>query len=346
MTQRVIRIRGARTNNLKNLDVDLRRGRLTVFVGVSGSGKSSLVFDTVAAEAGHQLNETYPPFTRNRLPKWTRPETDEIEGLSPVVVIDQRRIGGNARSTVGTVTDTWTYLRLLYSRVGSPYVGESNHFSFNDPAGMCPACSGLGEVVVSAVDRFLDLDRSLSQGAILLPGFGDGGYWHSLYTGEGGFDADTPLRDWTEAERAALLHGGEHEGVVARFERIYLHTSDHLSDRKRETIARFTRSQPCPECHGDRLNAAARTATVLGRTIGELARMEITELAGLVPRVDDPAVAPVVAALTDRLRAMVTIGLGYLHLGRATTTLSGGESQRVKTVKHLGSSLVEMVYVF
>ncbi|MEZ7124489.1 ATP-binding cassette domain-containing protein [Nonomuraea sp. AD125B] len=353
-----IRIRGARTNNLKNLDVDLQRGRLTVFAGVSGSGKSSLVFDTIAAEAGHQLNETFPPFTRNRLPRWTRPETDEIAGLSPVVLIDQRRIGGNARSTVGTITDAWTYLRLLFSRVGTPYVGESNRFSFNDPAGMCPSCSGLGEIVVSAVERFLDLDKSLADGAILLPGFGHGGYWYSQYADIGAFDPATPLRDWTPDERAALLYGGEHaarlgvrppkdyEGVVERFERIYLHTSDDLSDRKRETIERFTRSQTCPDCHGDRLNEAARTATVLGRTIGEMARMEITELADLVEEVSDPAVAPVVAALGDKLRAMITIGLGYLHLGRATPTLSGGESQRVKTVKHLGSSLVEMLYVF
>ncbi|MEV0627613.1 excinuclease ABC subunit UvrA [Nonomuraea wenchangensis] len=353
-----IRIRGARTNNLKNLDVDLQRGRLTVFAGVSGSGKSSLVFDTIAAEAGHQLNETFPPFTRNRLPRWTRPETDEIGGLSPVVLIDQRRIGGNARSTVGTITDAWTYLRLLFSRAGTPHVGESNRFSFNDPAGMCPSCSGLGEIVVSAVERFLDLDRSLAEGAILLPGFGNGGYWYTQYADIGAFDTGTPLRDWTPDERAALLYGGEHaarlgtrppkdyEGVVERFERIYLHTSDDLSDRKRETIERFTRSETCPDCRGDRLNEAARTATVLGRTIGDLARMEITELAALVEEVRDPAVAPVVAALGDKLRAMITIGLGYLHLGRATTTLSGGESQRVKTVKHLGSSLVEMLYVF
>ncbi|MEV5555346.1 excinuclease ABC subunit UvrA [Nonomuraea wenchangensis] len=353
-----IRIRGARTNNLKNLDVDLQRGRLTVFAGVSGSGKSSLVFDTIAAEAGHQLNETFPPFTRNRLPRWTRPETDEIGGLSPVVLIDQRRIGGNARSTVGTITDAWTYLRLLFSRAGTPHVGESNRFSFNDPAGMCPTCSGLGEIVVSAVERFLDLDRSLAEGAILLPGFGNGGYWYTQYADIGAFDPGTPLRDWTPDERAALLYGGEHaarlgtrppkdyEGVVERFERIYLHTSDDLSDRKRETIERFTRSETCPDCRGDRLNEAARTATVLGRTIGDLARMEITELAALVEEVRDPAVAPVVAALGDKLRAMITIGLGYLHLGRATATLSGGESQRVKTVKHLGSSLVEMLYVF
>ncbi|GAB3137706.1 excinuclease ABC subunit UvrA [Micromonospora sonneratiae] len=358
MPEHAIRIRGARTNNLKHLDVDIPRGRLVVFVGVSGSGKSSLVFETIAAEAGYQLNETFPPFVRNRLPKWARPEAEKIEGLSPVVVIDQRRIGGNARSTVGTITDTWTYLRLLFSRISSPHMGESNHFSFNDPAGMCPTCSGLGEVVVSAVDRFLDLDRSLAQGAILLPGFGNGSYWYSQYADIGSFECDTPLRDWTEAEREALLYGGEHaaclgtrppkdyEGVVERFERIYLHTADNLSDRKRETISRFTRSGICPDCHGDRLNEASRTATVLGHPIGELARMEVTELVGLLERVTDPAVAPVVAALTERLRAMISIGLGYLHLGRATTSLSGGESQRIKTVKHLGSSLIEMLYVF
>ncbi|WP_336208207.1 excinuclease ABC subunit UvrA [Nonomuraea sp. LPB2021202275-12-8] len=358
MQKRTIRIRGARTNNLKSLDVDIPRGQLVVFAGVSGSGKSSLVFDTIAAEAGHQLNETFPPFARNRLPKWTRPEADEIKGLSPVVVVDQRRIAGNARSTIGTITDAWTYLRLLFSRISSPHVGESNHFSFNDPVGMCPTCAGLGEVVVSAVDRFLDLDKSLAQGGILLPGFGNGGYWYAQYADIGSFDADTPLRDWTEGEREALLYGGEHaarlgtrppvdyEGIVERFERIYLHTSDNLSDRKQETIARFTHAEICHDCHGDRLNEAGRTATVLGYTIGEMARMEVTELADVVEQVADPAGAPVAAALRDRLGAMVTMGLGYLHLGRATTSLSGGESQRIKTVKHLGSSLIEMLYVF
>jgi len=358
MSQRSIRVRGARTNNLKSLDVDVPRGRVVVFAGRSGSGKSSLVFDTIAAEAGYQLNETFPPFARNRLPKWARPEVDRIDGLSPVVVVDQRRMGGNARSTVGTATDAWTYLRLLLSRLSTPHVGESNRFSFNHPAGMCPTCSGLGEVVVSAVDRFLDLDRSLRTGAILLPGFGDGGYWYSRYADIGAFDVDTPLRDWSRAERDALLFGGEHaarlgtrppkdyEGVVERFERIHLRTSDDLSDRKREAIARFTRSAVCPECRGDRLNEAARTAELLGRTPGELARVEIGELAALVAGVTDASVAPVVAALADRLAALVTVGLGYLHLGRATTTLSGGESQRIKTVKHLGSSLVELLYIF
>jgi excinuclease UvrABC ATPase subunit len=358
MSQRKIKIRGARTNNLKSLDVDVARGQLVVFVGVSGSGKSSLVFDTIAAEAGYQLNETFPPFVRNRLPKWVRPEVEQIDGLSPVVVIDQRRIGGNARSTVGTITDAWTYLRVLFSRLSTPRVGESNHFSFNDPAGMCTTCSGLGEVVVSAVDRFLDLDKSLKDGAILLPGFGNGRYWYSQYADIGTFDADTPLREWTQTERDALLFGGEHaarlgtkfpksyEGVVERFERIYLQTSDNLSDRKRETLARFTRSTVCPDCNGDRLNEASRTATVLGFTIGEMARLEINELAEMVATVTEANVAPVVAALKARLDALITIGLGYLHLGRATTTLSGGEAQRIKTVKHLGSSLVEMLYIF
>lgn len=357
MAERSITLRQIRTNNLTGVDVDVPRNRLVVFVGVSGSGKSSLVFDTIAAEAGYQLNETFPPFARNRLPKWTRPDVEHIEGLTPVIVIDQRRIGGNARSTVGTITDAWTYLRLLFSRLGRPHVGESNHFSFNDPAGMCPTCSGLGEVVVSAVELFLDLDRSLANGAIRLPGFGNGGYWYSQYADIGSFDADTPLRQWSQAERDALLYGGQaaaalgrklpkgYEGVVERFERIYLHTSDSLSERKQDTIRSFTRAKTCPECTGDRLNKAARTATVVGHTIGEMSRMEITELVPLIGTITPGPVAPVVAALTARLEAMITIGLGYLTLSRATITLSGGESQRIKTVKHLGSSLTEMTYV-
>ncbi|MGW1341547.1 ATP-binding cassette domain-containing protein [Kribbella sp. NPDC002412] len=357
MADRSITIRQARTNNLDGLDLVVPRNQLVVFVGRSGSGKSSLVFDTIAAEAGFQLNETFPPFARNRLPKWTRPEVEHIDGLTPVIVIDQRRIGGNARSTVGTITDAWTYLRLLFSRLSEPHVGESNRFSFNDPTGMCPTCHGLGEIVVSAVDRFLDLDKSLAGGAIRLPGFGNGGYWYSQYADIGTFEVDTPLRDWTASEREALLYGGQaaadlghkppkdYEGVVERFERIYLRTSDNLSERKQDTIRKFTKSETCPDCAGDRLNEAARTATVDGHTIGQLARLEITELLDVVRKIDTRSVGPVVAALTARLEAMVTIGLGYLALSRATTTLSGGESQRIKTVKHLGSSLTEMTYV-
>ncbi|TDD48465.1 excinuclease ABC subunit UvrA [Kribbella antibiotica] len=355
--ERAITLRQARTNNLAGLDLDVPRNQLVVFVGRSGSGKSSLVFGTIAAEAGFQLNETFPPFARNRLPKWARPDVEHIDGLTPVIVIDQRRIGGNARSTVGTVTDAWTYLRLLFSRLSEPYVGESNRFSFNDPSGMCPACSGLGEVMVSAVDRFLDLDKSLAEGAIQLPGFGPGKYWYAQYSDIGSFTVDTPLREWSAGDRKALLYGGraaadlgrrppkDYEGVVERFERIYLHTADNLSERKQETIRRFTRSDTCPECGGDRLAKDSRTATVRGRTIGELARWEITELLEFVREIEVPAVAPVVSALIARLHAIVTIGLGYLALARATTSLSGGESQRIKTVKQLGSSLTELTYV-
>ncbi|MFC9994224.1 ATP-binding cassette domain-containing protein [Nocardia sp. NPDC127526] len=356
--RRAIRIRAARTNNLRGIDIDVPRNSLVVFVGVSGSGKSSLVFDTIAAEAGYQVNETYPPFVRNRLPRWSRPEVDAIDGLSPVVVIDQKRLGGNARSTVGTITDTYSYLRLLFSRASEPYVGESNHFSFNDRAGMCPTCSGLGETIVTDVDSVLDLDKSLAQGAILLPGFGNGQFWYRQYADIGSFDASTPLRDWSADERHALLYGGEaaarlgtrppkdYEGVINRFERIYLHTADNPSERKQAVVERFTHSRTCLECHGERLDEAARTARVLGRTIIEMSRMEIGELADLIPGVTASNVAPVVAALHDRLTALADIGLGYLSLARPTTTLSGGESQRIKTVKHLGNSLTEMLYVF
>ncbi|MBL1076578.1 excinuclease ABC subunit UvrA [Nocardia sp. 2] len=356
--QRAITIRAARTNNLRGIDIDVPRNSLVVFAGVSGSGKSSLVFDTIAAEAGYQVNETYPPFVRNRLPRWSRPEVDAIDGLSPVVVIDQKRLGGNARSTVGTITDTYSYLRLLFSRVSEPYVGESNHFSFNDPAGMCQTCSGLGERVTTDVNTFLDLDKSLEQGAILLPGFGNGQYWYRQYADIGAFDAQTPLREWTPAQRDALLYGGEaaarlgrklprdYQGVVQRFERIYLLTSDNPSERKQEVLQRFTHAQTCPDCGGERLKEQARTARVLGRTIVEMSRMEIEDLVELVAGVREPKVAPVVAALRERLTALTDIGLGYLSLARPTTTVSGGESQRIKTIRHLGSSLTEMLYVF
>ncbi|WP_353114628.1 excinuclease ABC subunit UvrA [Microbacterium sp.] len=354
----VIRIRGARTNNLQALDIDIPRGRLVAFVGLSGAGKSSLVFETIAAEAGYQLGETFPPFVRNRMPKWSRPPVDSISGVSPVVVIDQRRIGGNARSTVGTVTDAWTYLRLLFSRLSEPHVGDSTAFSFNDPKGMCPTCAGLGEVVTSAVEKFLDPDLSLEQGAIRVPGFGHGGYFYRQYADIGSFDIAVPLRDWSEDERQALLYGGDaaarlrrrppkdYEGIVPRFERIHLHTGDEVSERKAAVVKEFTRAAPCPDCRGDRLNAEARSARVGGRTIVELAQLEVAELVEVVQGIGAPEVAPAVHALVQRLDALVAIGLGYLHLGRSTPSLSGGESQRIKTVKHLGSSLTQMLYVF
>jgi excinuclease UvrABC ATPase subunit len=358
MTDVRIRVVGAREHNLRNVTVTLPRRAITVFTGVSGSGKTSLVFDTIAAEAQRQVNETFTAFVRNRLPSYGRPDVDAIENLSPVVVINQRRLGGNARSTVGTITDIYALLRLLFSRAGDPQLGESNAFSFNDPAGMCLGCRGIGRVVTADVDTFLDLDRSLQDGAILLPGFGSGQYWYKQYADIGSFDARTPLRDWTPDERAALIHGGEaaarlgrrlpkdYQGLLERFMRIYIHTDGEPSSRKQAIVDRFTTSVVCPDCLGRRLNAAALGVRVAGHTIAECTAMEVSDLIPVISRVDHPPSAPVVQSLHDRLEALAGIGLGYLSLGRATTTLSGGESQRIKMVRHLGSSLTEMLYVF
>jgi excinuclease UvrABC ATPase subunit len=358
MQQGQIRVLGARQHNLKDVSLTVPRRAITAFTGVSGSGKTSLVFDTIAAEAQRQLNETFTAFVRNRLPRYGRPDVDMIEGLSPVVVINQRRLGGSARSTVGTITDIYALLRLLFSRAGTPQVGESNVFSFNDPAGMCPRCSGIGRVVMPDVDTFLDLDRSLEDGAILLPGFGNGQYWYRQYADIGSFDAGTPLGAWSPEEREALLYGGEaaarlgrrppkdYEGLLERFTRIFIHTEGEVSARKQAVIDRFTTSQLCPDCRGERLNELARSVRVAGHTITECTAMEVADLVPVIAGVDHPASAPVVQSLVERLEALAGIGLGYLSLGRATTTLSGGESQRIKMVRHLGSSLIEMLYVF
>ncbi|MFW5416416.1 excinuclease ABC subunit UvrA [Nocardiopsis sp. CNT-189] len=358
MPNDAIRITGARQHNLKGFDLTVPRRAITAFTGVSGSGKTSLVFDTIAAEARRQLNETFTAFVRNRLPSAGRPDVDLIENLSPVVVIDQRRLGGNARSTVGTITDIYTLLRLLFSRAGTPPIGESNRFSFNDPAGMCPRCSGIGRVVLPDTSAFLDPDRSLEEGAILLPGFGSGQYWYRQYADIGLFDPAAPLREWTEEQREALLYGGEaaarlgsrapkdYEGLVERFTRVYIHAEGEASEHKQAVTERFTTSRTCPDCGGHRLNGAARSVRLHGRTIMDCTAMEVSDLAREVRRTDAPGAEPVVESLAERLEALAGIGLGYLSLDRPTTTLSGGESQRIKTVRHLGSSLTEMLYVF
>jgi excinuclease UvrABC ATPase subunit len=353
-----IRVTGARQHNLKRLDVTIPRRAITAFTGVSGSGKTSLVFDTIAAEAQRQLNETFPTFVRNRLPRYGRPEVDSIENLSPVVIIDQRRLGGNVRSTVGTITDIYALLRLLFSRAGDPQVGESNVFSFNDPAGMCPRCSGIGRVVTPNVQSFLDPDRSLAEGGILLPGFSNTQYWYKQFADTRLFDPAKKLRDWSRRERDALLYGGEaarrlsaqaprdYEGLVDHFTRIYIHSEGEASARKQAVVERFTSSVVCPDCQGQRLNALARSVRVAGHTITQCTAMEVSELLPLIANIEHVAAGPVVASLAERLAALVDIGLGYLSLSRATTTLSGGESQRIKMVRHLGSSLTEMLYVF
>lgn len=356
--QRTIRVVGARQHNLRDLHVELPRGAITAFTGVSGSGKTSLVFDTIAAEAQRQLNETLSAFARNRLPTFGRPAVDEIANLSPVVVVGQRRIGGNARSTVGTITDTYSLLRLLFSRAGGPDAGPANGFSFNDPAGMCQECSGMGRVVRAATERFVDPERSLRNEAILLPGFRRGQYRYGHYIGFRLFDADLPVGEWSALERAALIDGGpavqrlgkpvadDYEGLAELFVRLYIHSEDGLTPRKQKVLDRFSTAVDCPECGGARLNARARSIRVAGATIVECAAMEVAQLLALLGDADVGPAAPVAESLVARLRSLDRIGVGYLSLDRPTSSLSGGESQRIKLVRHLGNSLTEMIYVF
>ncbi|WP_030340871.1 ATP-binding cassette domain-containing protein [Streptomyces californicus] len=360
--QRDIVITGARENNLRDVSLRVPKGRITVFTGVSGSGKSSVVFDTIAVESQRQLNETFTSFLRNRLPKYERPHVESVEDLSVAIVIDQKPLGGNVRSTVGTATDIWSVIRVLFSRCGTPSAGGATAYSFNDPAGMCPECDGVGRTVHLDLDRAIDWSKSLNEGALLLPGLSVGSWEWSLYGGSGRFDNDLPLAEFGEEDRRLLLHGSgftvrvdmrtasadmRFEGVVTRFERLYLkRDTAALSEKRREAAARFTVERVCGACDGARLNAAALATRVDGLSPADYARLEISELIGVLERIDDPVGGPVAAAARERLERLAGIGLGYLNLGRETTTLSGGEGQRLKMVRHLGSSLTGLTFVF
>ncbi|GLF98404.1 excinuclease ABC subunit UvrA [Streptomyces yaizuensis] len=361
-TERGIVIEGARENNLRDVSLTIPKNRITVFTGVSGSGKSSLVFDTIAVESQRQLNETFTSFIRNRLPKYERPRVDGIEELSVAVVVDQKPVGGNARSTVGTMTDIFPVIRVLFSRHGVPSAGPATAYSFNDPTGMCPGCDGLGRSVHLDVDKAIDRSKSLQEGALLLPGLGVGGWEWQLYAGSGHFDVDKPLGAYSPDEWELLLHGTSgrvrvttrtgsadlrYEGVVNRFTRLHLkRDTDTLSEKRREAADRFVVQRPCGTCGGARLNAAALATRIDGLGIADYARMEVADLVEVVGRIDDPVAGPVAAAARERLLRLVDIGLGYLSLDRETTTLSGGEAQRLKTVRHLGSSLTGLTFVF
>lgn len=354
-----IEIRGARVNNLRNVDLSIPKNRLVVFTGVSGSGKSSLVFDTVAVESQRQLNETFSWFVRNRLPAYEKPEVDDLANLGAAVVVDQKPVGGNARSTVGTMTDIFPVLRVLFSRYGTPSAGYSYAYSFNDPAGMCPACDGLGRAVRLDLDAFLDEDRSLEEGAIRFPMFGVGTWQWQIYARSGTFDPAKPVRDYTPAERELLLHGKgfkvdvhgkngtlnkvDYEGVVDRFTRLYLRRDlSGLAARTREAVRACVVEATCAACGGARLNEAALRTTIGPHTIADYARMEVTDLIGVLDGQDNPVAATAAASL----RRVERMGLGYLALERETSTLSGGEAQRLKMVRHLGSALTGMTYVF
>jgi excinuclease ABC A subunit len=360
LDQEYIEIRGARENNLKDVSLRIPKRKITIFTGVSGSGKSSIVFDTIATEAQRLLNENFSTFIRNFLPRFSQPEADAIENLSMAVVVDQKRMGGGSHSTMGTITDIYSLLRLLYSRIGEPHVGFSNAFSFNDPQGMCPECNGLGQKMGVRSDDFLDMDKSLNEGAVQAPIFSS---WEKdSYPASGFFDNDKKLRDYSDEEMELLLHGkdlkyklqiGSNEmnasyvGVIERFNRSYIKRDiKTLSERTQKAVAPYLTMQPCPLCHGARLSQAALSSKINGRNIAELASMEVGDLIGVVRQIEGPVAAPMVATLTERLGHLVDIGLEYLSLNRETDTLSGGESQRVKIVKHLSSSLVDVMYIF
>jgi excinuclease ABC A subunit len=363
MSQEYITIRGARENNLKNVSLRVPKRKITVFTGVSGSGKSSIVFDTIAAEARRQLNETFSTFVRNFLPRYAQPDADAIENLSMAILVDQKHLGGGSHSTVGTITDIYSVLRLLYSRVGQPFVGYANAFSFNDPQGRCPECSGIGRKIGVDLDKFLDTSKSLNEGAILYPEYAVGNWWGwRTITQSGLFDNDKKLADYTTKEMDLLLYSKPQkvklnfdgkpvnltfEGIVDKFSRKYI-TGDitTYSERTRKEVEPYMTYGPCTLCKGGRLSQAALGCTINGYNIAELAAMEVDELIEVIRAIKDPVAAPMVASLIERLQAMIDIGLEYLSLSRETDTLSGGESQRIKMVKHLGSSLVDVLYVF
>ncbi|MEO7729822.1 MAG: excinuclease ABC subunit UvrA [Kofleriaceae bacterium] len=356
-----IEVRGARENNLKSISLDIPRRKITVFTGVSGSGKSSLVFDTIAAESQRLLNETFSTFAQNFLPRYGQPDVDVLANLSTAIIIDQQRLGGNPRSTLGTATDIYTLLRVLFARLGKPTVPHALALSFNDPTGMCPACEGLGRVSQIDIDALVDKNKSLEDGALLFPSFYVGGYNWLTFSKSGLFDLAKPLKKYTKEEWNNLLHvdgakpagnaakksKSPYEGLLSKFKRLYLgKDAEELAPHLRPWFEKIVTRGPCTACGGTRLSEVARACRLDGKNIADCAAMQVSELAELVRALRAPSVAPLLARLSERLDHLVEIGLGYLSLSRETATLSGGESQRVKMVRHLSSSLTETLYIF
>lgn len=357
-----IRVRGARVNNLRGVDVDIPKRKLTVFTGVSGSGKSSLVFGTIAAESQRLINETYPAFVQSFMGSPARPDVDSLENLSAAIVVDQERMGANARSTVGTATDVNNLMRLLWSRVAAPEVGPSFFFSFNTPQGMCPGCEGTGRV--SALDESLIVDRSLSLdgGAILAPNFGVGTWYWKGYAEHPDLDPAVPLRDFTPEQWHTFMHQDPtkvkvsginmtYEGLTHRIRRMFLNPEKEPGQKHMKEFAESIASfEACPDCQGTRLNEAARTAEIAGVTLPTALSWQVSDLRDWVQRLSSTPAAqpaqPVCASLIDLLGSLTEVGLGYLSLDRESGTLSGGEAQRVKMVRHLGSALTDLTYVF
>ncbi|MEU3653582.1 excinuclease ABC subunit UvrA [Streptomyces sp. NPDC032161] len=389
----LIRVHGARENNLKDISIEIPKRRLTVFTGVSGSGKSSLVFDTIAAESQRLINETYSAFVQGFMPTSARPEVDVLEGLTTAIVVDQQRMGADPRSTVGTATDANAMLRILFSRLGQPHIGSPNAFSFNVPSvrasgaitvergnkktekvtftrtgGMCPGCEGRGAVTALDPAQLYDDAKSLGEGALTIPGYKAGGWNYRLYTESGLFDPDKPIREYTAKELHDLLHheptrmkiagiNMTYEGLIPRVQKSMLSKDrEAMQPHIREFVDRAVTFTTCPECDGTRLSEAARSSKIEGISIADACAMQISDLAEWVRALDEPSpgspntrysmVAPLLTALGRTLDSFVEIGLGYLSLDRPSGTLSGGEAQRVKMIRHLGSSLTDTTYVF
>ncbi|MCB5954708.1 ATP-binding cassette domain-containing protein [Enterococcus sp. CWB-B31] len=352
-----LRITGARENNLKNVDVVIPKRKITVFTGVSGSGKSSIVFETIASESQRQLNETFSAFVRSFLPKYKEPNVDSIENLSTSVVIDQKRLGGNSRSTLGTITDINSLLRVLFSRVGQPSIGTANHFSFNDKEGMCRECQGLGRKVEVDENKLLDREQSLAEGAIIFPPFKNTEWYMKSYLDSGLFDVNKKIKEYTSEELELLLYGQDlkvkidgvnssYEGLVIKFNRLYLMKEGELTARAQKVLNEYTHETICYVCEGKRLSQKALQVQVAGYSIADLTAFQLNELQSVLETFELPQALPILRGLQEKVGNLVDIGLGYLSLDRETATLSGGESQRVKMVKHLNNSLVDLLYIF
>ncbi|WP_207345372.1 excinuclease ABC subunit UvrA [Arthrobacter sp. E3] len=380
----LIRVQGARVNNLKDISVEIPKRRLTVFTGVSGSGKSSLVFGTIAAESQRMINETYSAFVQGFMPTLARPDVDVLEGLTTAILVDQERLGANPRSTVGTVTDANAMLRIVFSRLGMPHIGSPQAFSFNVASisgagavtmerrgekvkerrsfsitgGMCPRCEGMGKVSDFNLDAIFDASKSLAEGALVVPGYSMDGWYGRIFAGSGFFDMDKKLGKFTKKELADLLHKEPvkikvdginltYEGVIVKMQKSMLAKDvDSLQPHIRAFVERAVVFATCPDCDGTRLNEGARSSKVAGISIADACAMQISDLAVWVRGLSDTSVAPLLGALGDTLDSFVEIGLGYLSLERPSGTLSGGEAQRTKMIRHLGSSLTDVTYVF
>jgi excinuclease UvrABC ATPase subunit len=379
----LIRVHGARVNNLKDLSVEIPKRRLTVFTGVSGSGKSSLVFGTIAAESQRLINETYSAFVQGFMPSLARPEVDVLDGLTTAIIVDQERMGADARSTVGTATDANAMLRILFSRLGQPHIGPPNAFSFNVPSvratgaitvergasktvratfartgGMCPRCEGRGSVTDFDLSQLYDDSKSLNEGALTIPGYSMDGWYGRIFSGCGFFDPDKPIRKYTKTELHDLLYKEPtkikvnginltYEGLIPRMQKSFLSKdTDALQPHIRAFVDRAITFTACPECGGTRLSEAARSSRIGGISIADACAMQISDLAEWVRGLDEPSVAPLLTALQQTLGSFAEIGLGYLSLDRPSGTLSGGEAQRTKMIRHLGSSLTDVTYVF